>query len=448
MDDYMREMGELKTLVTKTLEKKGVLARIRAELRANVFQAIEEQDREAENNGASSFALLGKCSERAKQLHASHAGKLLMSLVCEYFEWCELEHTLKVFLPELNQPRTYMRSDLEELLGLKDEAKLGDTESRPLLLSVVESYLKAEEKSTATANKVRASSRGRAGDAVDGISMSKLSGEFSKDNEKGGTKSSPSLEDFPPPRRASGQVLPAYSGLPRASSTAPGRTSMGSGIDGHSGYNVPMSAGSAVEVSGPHTRGSRDNNSRGSSTQTKWKEYSRREEDEVKSGSNGSKKEENAWREGEYNDPYVDSLRVGQSLSDKGGPISIMRPASQPTSQSRKGLSMDDMGNTLGNLRLEDDSASDRGSRHSSMSRENVGGQSRQPASASTGTNAPIYRKKNSSAYFYSDSDDDNSLEGAEEDLEGDADELNRRSPHFSAVKDGTDFYGTGLGAD
>jgi hypothetical protein len=29
MDDYMREMGDLKTLVTKTLEKKGVLARIR-----------------------------------------------------------------------------------------------------------------------------------------------------------------------------------------------------------------------------------------------------------------------------------------------------------------------------------------------------------------------------------------------------------------------------------
>ncbi|CAM6034772.1 unnamed protein product, partial [Sphagnum compactum] len=404
MDDYMREMGELKTLVTKTLEKKGVLARIRAELRANVFQAIEEQDREAENNGASSFALLGKCSEQAKQLHASHAGKLLMSLVCEYFEWCELEHTLKVFLPELNQPRTYMRSDLEELLGLKDEAKLGDAESRPLLLSVVESYLKAQVSRQC---------------------------EFSKDNEKGGTKSSPGLEDFPPPRRASGQVLPAYSGLPRASSTAPGRTSMGSGIDAHSGVNVPMSA----EVSGPHTRGSRDNNSRGSSTQTKWKEYSRRQEDEVKSGSNGSK-EENAWREGEYNDPYVDSPRVGQSLSDKGGPVSIMQPASQLTSQSRKGLSMDDMGNTLGNLRLEDDSASDRGSRHSSMSRENVGGQSRQPASASTVTNAPsIYRKKNSSAYFYSDSDDDNSLEGAEEDLEGDADELNRRSPHFSAVK-------------
>lgn len=32
MDDYMREMVDLKTLVTKTLEKKGVLARIRVSL--------------------------------------------------------------------------------------------------------------------------------------------------------------------------------------------------------------------------------------------------------------------------------------------------------------------------------------------------------------------------------------------------------------------------------
>ena len=29
MDDYMREMVDLKSLVTKTLEKRGVLARIR-----------------------------------------------------------------------------------------------------------------------------------------------------------------------------------------------------------------------------------------------------------------------------------------------------------------------------------------------------------------------------------------------------------------------------------
>jgi hypothetical protein len=59
---------------TLCLRVSDIFAKAQAELRANVFQAIEEQDREAENNGASSFALLGKCSERAKQLHASHAG--------------------------------------------------------------------------------------------------------------------------------------------------------------------------------------------------------------------------------------------------------------------------------------------------------------------------------------------------------------------------------------
>jgi hypothetical protein len=53
---------------------------------------------------------------------------------------------------------------------------------------------------------VGVSSRGRVGDVVDGILMSKLLGEFSKDNEKGGTNSSLGLEDFPPPRQASGQV--------------------------------------------------------------------------------------------------------------------------------------------------------------------------------------------------------------------------------------------------
>lgn len=37
MDDYMREMVDLKTLVTKTLEKKGVLARIRVSLSLSFY---------------------------------------------------------------------------------------------------------------------------------------------------------------------------------------------------------------------------------------------------------------------------------------------------------------------------------------------------------------------------------------------------------------------------
>ncbi|RWV93150.1 hypothetical protein GW17_00044416 [Ensete ventricosum] len=128
MDDYAREMMDLKTLVTRTLEKKGVLAKIRvkslphlslphpfpaimihpldgrglalvvlpsssgceklwlpicigslgsrdvAELRASVFEAIEEEDRVLENDDNVPPALLGSCNDRAKQLHTSPSG--------------------------------------------------------------------------------------------------------------------------------------------------------------------------------------------------------------------------------------------------------------------------------------------------------------------------------------------------------------------------------------
>jgi hypothetical protein len=39
MDDYAREMMELKTLVTRTLEKKGVLAKIRVRT-SNLFSSF------------------------------------------------------------------------------------------------------------------------------------------------------------------------------------------------------------------------------------------------------------------------------------------------------------------------------------------------------------------------------------------------------------------------
>lgn len=138
-----------------------------------------------------------------------------MALVCEYMEWCELEHTMKVYMPELNQvmsiwhaglvlqilllnsgmplmqkliifcwpvvllghsvrhnydpvihftaecifgyhmtslivsllnvqPRAYNRAELEDILGLDGESKRENPDSRPLLLTLVESFLKDE----------------------------------------------------------------------------------------------------------------------------------------------------------------------------------------------------------------------------------------------------------------------------------------------------------------
>lgn len=145
MDEYAREMMDLKTLVTRTLEKKGVLAKIRAELRASVFEAIEEEDRVIENESSGlPPALLGSCNDRAKQLHASPTGRLLTALVCEYLDWAQLGHTLKVYLPECNLEKDFWKAELREFSS-KDGFDINrNNESKPVLLDVLEGFLKSQ----------------------------------------------------------------------------------------------------------------------------------------------------------------------------------------------------------------------------------------------------------------------------------------------------------------
>ncbi|KAF2318601.1 hypothetical protein GH714_009286 [Hevea brasiliensis] len=115
MDDYAREMMDLKTLVTRTLEKKGVLAKIRAELRASVFEAIEEEDR-----------------------------GLLTALICEYLDWAQLNHTHKVYLPECNLQKDFWKAELKEFSSKNGYDINRNGDSGPLLLDVLEGFLKFE----------------------------------------------------------------------------------------------------------------------------------------------------------------------------------------------------------------------------------------------------------------------------------------------------------------
>ncbi|KAL5569200.1 hypothetical protein UlMin_025775 [Ulmus minor] len=149
MDEYTREMMDLKTLVTRTLEKKGVLAKIRAELRASVFEAIEEEDRVIEKEEGLPPALLGSCNERAKQLHNSPSGRLLTSLICEYLEWAQLNHTLKVYLPECNLQKDVWKAELREFSSKNGYDLNRNGDSGPLLLDVLEGFLKFENLSQA-----------------------------------------------------------------------------------------------------------------------------------------------------------------------------------------------------------------------------------------------------------------------------------------------------------
>ncbi|KAF7822321.1 protein TONNEAU 1b-like [Senna tora] len=166
MDDYTREMMDLKTLVTRTLEKKGVLARIRAELRASVFEAIEEEDQVIEKEEGLPPALLGSCNDRAKQLHASPSVNLGRSNEGHYTWLRNLESKFQVEHISFQQSSLHViaytfyflhagrlltalqkdvwKAELKEFSN-KNGYDLNRNGDSPVLLDVLEGFLKFEE---------------------------------------------------------------------------------------------------------------------------------------------------------------------------------------------------------------------------------------------------------------------------------------------------------------
>ncbi|XP_077146112.1 centrosomal protein 43 [Ranitomeya variabilis] len=88
------EDTELRDLLIHTLENNGVLNRIKAELRASVFLALEEQEE-------SKPALV---NERLRQFLATSDGRLLACLLTDFLQHFHLDFTLAVLQPEACLP--------------------------------------------------------------------------------------------------------------------------------------------------------------------------------------------------------------------------------------------------------------------------------------------------------------------------------------------------------
>ncbi|XP_047128675.1 centrosomal protein 43 isoform X2 [Hydra vulgaris] len=86
------EDTELRDLVAETLERNGVLNKIRAELRANVFIALEEQNSNLQKKTVS--------NKEFKAFLETNEGRQVFSLVREFLEFFHLDFTLAVFDPE------------------------------------------------------------------------------------------------------------------------------------------------------------------------------------------------------------------------------------------------------------------------------------------------------------------------------------------------------------
>ncbi|KAK3923743.1 Queuosine salvage protein [Frankliniella fusca] len=102
----VEEDTELRDLVSKTLENNGVLAKIRAELRASVFLALEEQ--ESKTTPFENKAL--------KEYLNSPQAALGLCIVREFLEYLELDFTLSVYNTETSHGKGYEYSGRSKLI--------------------------------------------------------------------------------------------------------------------------------------------------------------------------------------------------------------------------------------------------------------------------------------------------------------------------------------------
>ncbi|KAM9195514.1 centrosomal protein 43 isoform 2-T2 [Mergus octosetaceus] len=121
------EDTELRDLLVQTLESSGVLNKIKAELRAAVFLALEEQEK-----GEKKTPLV---NESLKNFLSTEDGRLVTGLVAEFLRFFNLNFTLSVFQPETSTLNGLDgRENLARDLGIIEaEGTVGG----PLLLEVV-----------------------------------------------------------------------------------------------------------------------------------------------------------------------------------------------------------------------------------------------------------------------------------------------------------------------
>ncbi|CAH2100068.1 unnamed protein product [Euphydryas editha] len=128
------EDTELRDLVIEALEKNGSLAKIRALLRANIFLAFED---ECENF---------KQNETLDKLLLLPEGKLCLSIIHDFLDFCNLRNTLFVYKSETRQGTEYAyegRNNVADKLNINWNDQ---SDNKPILLTLVNNILNLRQK--------------------------------------------------------------------------------------------------------------------------------------------------------------------------------------------------------------------------------------------------------------------------------------------------------------
>ncbi|KAM6892597.1 centrosomal protein 43, partial [Xenentodon cancila] len=129
------EDTELRDLLIQNLENSGILNKMKAEMRAAVFLAMEDQDR-LESKGPLVNEDLKKCLN-------TRDGLLAANLIVDFLQVFNLDFTLAVFQPEINSLNGLDNRDLVcRELGLTDSEQ---NRKSPLLLEVIRTGRRGEQ---------------------------------------------------------------------------------------------------------------------------------------------------------------------------------------------------------------------------------------------------------------------------------------------------------------
>ena len=141
-------MDDLKNIVIQNLEQEGTLGSLRAQLRAQVFKAIENY---ADTNTKQSAGFQWQ-NPVAGKIHDDPDSKIVALLIREYLEHYKMDYTLSVYLPEVamqGQQHHISRDELAEKANIKSNAdkEMGE---QPLLVQLLQNMrLKEQEAGSA-----------------------------------------------------------------------------------------------------------------------------------------------------------------------------------------------------------------------------------------------------------------------------------------------------------
>ncbi|DBA93965.1 hypothetical protein WJX77_012118 [Trebouxia sp. C0004] len=125
-------MEEIKETVVQVLDKQGVLATLKAQLRACVFAVVDGEEGKSYGTDLEQRA---KNPQKGK-LTSTSEGMLLLMLVREFLAWTNMTYALKVYEAEANMgTEAAVRDQLCQQLGLQHSTE------EPLLLSLLHRYM-------------------------------------------------------------------------------------------------------------------------------------------------------------------------------------------------------------------------------------------------------------------------------------------------------------------